>query len=596
MPHHSQLTRALTIGLAIIPACLILALILKWGVDTPYSDEWHYAAFFESFSEGTLTLSDLFAQQNEYRQFFPNLIIVGLGWLTKWDLRGELLVSFALACLVSFNIYRLGKLTVGGSPAQRWGSYFLANLLIFSPVQYENWLLGMQLIYFMPVACLTTCLSIAYSQLDARVKFLSCMCLATISTFSSANGILCWIIVLPLLTWPNSRRELLEKKWLTLAWVAGFVLNAALYFNDYQKPQTHPALTEVLIHPMKALGHFLTLLGKALELGDVIFLRNRSGTGHLIVAAATGLTLVALFIASALRIRRDGRLAYRAAGWLILGAYSIMTAFLVTVGRAGFGVEQALSSRYTTFTLYLPVALIHLLPLMLERHVAGDRFAGKRKMLLPVLASILILSHLLIYLFNVRQMSAFSTGLLQRKACSLFINVIREDCLTKKVYPNFEYLIRVVNKLDGLGYLRPGLVKGSRVQDIEAASADNPEHYGSSDSVTQTGEGVYTAVGWAVLPQRGGAADAILLTYDRADGNSVIFALTDTGEERNIVARILRRGSPPDYSSWQKSFSVSGLSTNPLIIRAWAFDARTGKAFKLTGTHIIRNPNAITGN
>jgi hypothetical protein len=193
-------------------------------------------------------------------------------------------------------------------------------------------------------------------------------------------------------------------------------------------------------------------------------------------------------------------------------------------------------------------------------------------------------------------MSAFSTGLLQRKACSLFINVIREDCLTKKVYPNFEYLIRAVNKLDGLGYLRPGLVNSSRVQDIEAASADNPEHYGSSDSVTQTGEGVYTAVGWAVLPQRGGAADAILLTYDRADGNSVIFALTDTGEERNIVARILRRGSPPDYSSWQKSFSVSGLSTNPLIIRAWAFDARTGKAFKLTGTHIIRNPNAITGN
>ncbi|MDQ3175044.1 MAG: hypothetical protein M3Q91_15285, partial [Acidobacteriota bacterium] len=277
LPPFSKLTCALAVSLAIIPAGLLLTLILKYGVDMPYWDEWQYVSFFEKFSQGTLTLSDLFAQQNEYRQFFPNLIFVGLGWLTQWNKRHELLVSFALACLVSFNIYRLGRLTIGGSPARRIMIYFLANLFIFSPVQNVNWLLGMQIIYFIPIACLTTCLVIAYSQLGARAKFLSCMCLATVSTFSSANGILCWL-VLPLLTWPNSRVELHNKRWLMMAWIVGFVFSAALYFNGYQKVLGHPSLSESLFHPLKALAYFLILLGKALEPGDVIFLREQFGT------------------------------------------------------------------------------------------------------------------------------------------------------------------------------------------------------------------------------------------------------------------------------------------------------------------------------
>lgn len=586
LPPFSKLTCALAVSLAIIPAGLLLTLILKYGVDIPYWDEWQYVSFFEKFSQGTLTLSDLFAQQNEYRQFFPNLIFVGLGWLTKWNKRYELLVSFALACLVSFNIYRLGRLTIGGSPTRRIMIYFLTNLLIFSPVQYVNWLLGMQIIYFMPIACLTTCLVIAYSQLGARAKFLSCMCLATVSTFSSANGILCWL-VLPLLTWPNSRGELPNKRWLMLAWIVGFVVSAALYFNGYQKTLGHPSLSESLIHPVKALGYFLILLGRALEPGDMIFLREQFGTGHKIIAATTGLTVAALFIVSALCIRRDMRLAHRAAGWLMLGTYSIMTAILVTVGRTGFGVEQAFTQRYTTFTLYLPIALVHLLPIILERHVAEGRLAGRKKMLLHVLAGSVVVSHLLIYPLNIRKMSAFSKRLSQSKACLLLINVIEEDCLTR-VFPSVEYLKLAANSLDGLSFLRPGLIKSSRVQDIAAAGAQNPEYYGSLDSVIQTGEDVYTASGWAVLPQRGDAADAILLTYDRADGDSVIFALADTGAERGVVARILRRSSPSDYAGWQKSFSVNDLPTNPVIITAWAFDARTGKAVQLDGTHVIQ--------
>jgi len=70
--------------IAMIPAGFTGLLIFKYWVNTPIGDEWHVVSLLEKFALGTLSFQDLFAQQNEYRQFFPNLIFVALGWLTKW--------------------------------------------------------------------------------------------------------------------------------------------------------------------------------------------------------------------------------------------------------------------------------------------------------------------------------------------------------------------------------------------------------------------------------------------------------------------------------------------------------------------------------
>jgi hypothetical protein len=588
LPPSSKFKVLLATFVSIVPACLLLTLILKYGVDVPHWDEWEYVRFFEKFSQGTLTLGDLFVQQNEYRQFFPNLIFVGLGWLTKWDKRYELLVSFALACLVSFNIYRLEKLTIGGSPARRITIYILANLLIFSPVQFQNWLLGMQIVYFMPIACVTTCLVIAYSQLSARVKFLLCMCLATVSTFSSANGLLCWIVVLPALNRPSARVAGVNRRWLTLVWIAGFLASAMLYFHGFQASSGHPVLADFLGHPLRVFAYFFVLLGKAVEPGGVISLWGYFRLAREIVVGATGLILAGLFMVSTLFVRRDLKLKSPAAVWVMLGTYSIATAILVTIGRAGFGVEQALSSRYSTFTLYLPVALVHLIPIVLDRKFEEGRLVEQKRNLLPVLAGCVAALLSLLYLYNIRQMSAFSQRLVQGKACLLLIKVVDADCLTDKVYPNTEYLKLAANELDRLGFLRPALIKSSRVQDIAIAGGQNAGSYGSLDSVVQTGADVYAASGWAVWRPRGKPADAILLTYDKAEGDSVIFALTDTGEERDVIARIFRRSPPSAYAAWHKSFSLKELPANP-VINAWAFDARTGRAVKLDGRQIIQN-------
>jgi hypothetical protein len=145
MQQTPRITHRLIFYLALLPASFIAALIVVYSVNVPYEDQWMIAHFFERATIGTLSFRDLFEQQSDYRQFFPNLIIVVLGQWTYWDVRYEMALSLLLACLVSFNVYCLGRLTISGSETKRLLLFCFANLLIFSPIQNVNWFYGEQL-------------------------------------------------------------------------------------------------------------------------------------------------------------------------------------------------------------------------------------------------------------------------------------------------------------------------------------------------------------------------------------------------------------------------------------------------------------------
>jgi hypothetical protein len=192
-PRLPRVTGPLVGGLAILPVGLPLLLIAWYSVDVPFWDQWWTARLFVRLAEGSLSVADLFEPHAEYRQFFPHLLFLGLGVATRWRVRYEMLVSVLLACLVSLNIYRISRTTIGRGETRLW-LLAAANLLIFSPVQYENWLFGIQVVYFAPIACLTACLSVAYSRASPATKFVVAAVLSVIATFSAANGVLCWVL------------------------------------------------------------------------------------------------------------------------------------------------------------------------------------------------------------------------------------------------------------------------------------------------------------------------------------------------------------------------------------------------------------------
>jgi hypothetical protein len=455
---QARRARAARRFIVILPAALLAASIYAYSVDVPYKDQWDIAHFFVEYERGTLSAADLFAQFNEYRQFFPNLLFVALGELTSWRVQFELAVSFLLACVVFANVALLGRRTVTVSDDVRLGATFVAAVLVFSPVQYENWLWGIQVVYFVPVACVTTGILVAYSDLGTVAKFALGASLCVISTFSSANGILAWLLLLPvflvLLRTTHSAWRRFAGAWAALA-----AVSTALYFYGYESPAGHPSLTEALTSPFHAAVYVVGFLGSPFGVrgGDVV-----AG----LTAGVAGALAAAGFLASCAyvwKFRSDRALAERTIGWIALGAYSLATGLAVAIGRVGFGVGQSLASRYATFSLYLSVALAFLALIVLEhlrlRHAAPPRNAWSTRVAIGT-AVALAASQIPVYAFGFRSMDDLSEQQLRGKACLRSINVAPDHvCLVENMYPDVTLLRRRANELDALGFLRPRLAR-----------------------------------------------------------------------------------------------------------------------------------------
>ena len=557
---------------AFASACGPAWLIWQYGVDVPFLDQWGVAHFFPKLAEGSLTLSDLFEQQNEYRQFFPNLIFVATGWLTRWDVRYEMLISFLLACLVAFNIQCLGAYTIA-APLRRGVLYLLASLFIFSAIQFENWVFGVQVVYFMPVACVTSQLLLAYNKkVEAPVLLIACACLAVVGIFSSPNGLLCWVILpLALLAVrPEMRRTVW--RWLPL-WVLGMALCVAAYAYGYRSPVLHPSTSIALQRPVDAALYFVSLLGGPFAVG-------RWPLVLAFISGAFALSAYLLLCVYLIKFKDDCKLIRRTAPWMALGAYSLGTAAMVTVGRLGFGVSQSLSTRYTTFTLYLFVALVYMLPCVLENAYGRGYFSVSRRMLLRRVGALatgaFVLAHLTIFALVLRHnANEWRRGLLRAKACLLFIeSAPDESCLARGLYPDVRLLRERVEALAQIGYLRPPLVRNGQLRDL-AASADCSDRYGSFELLSVGGD-QYRASGHAWLPERGDPADVVVLAYGPSDEEQTAFALAEPSVDRE--------GAHGDKAHWLKVFSVDPKLNGPqLKLTAWAFDAEGGHAYRLCG-------------
>ncbi|MDJ0515037.1 MAG: hypothetical protein QNJ74_01850 [Trichodesmium sp. MO_231.B1] len=569
--------------LIFLPVLFMGICLLKYSVNFPFSDQWPLAIMFEKIYAGNLSFSDLFSQFHESRKFFPRLIFIGLAYLTNWDVRYEMLVIFLLTCIVSLNVYWLSRLTVKGGFVTQLFLLAISNLLIFSPAQYENWLWGIQVVVYLPIACLTGCLVIAQKKISLINKLIICFFLCTVSTFSYANGMLTWVLVFPGLTILASGKwqEIFTKNiWIIIGGLLGLVTNAIVYFYDYQKPDKHPSFFSAISHPVDTFHYFLVFLGAPLAFEN------------LTVATIVGVLVFGLWMFLCWQffrfVKRDFLLLHRLIVWLIIGVYAIISGAVTAVGRVGFGVGQALAPRYTAFSLYLMVSLIYLLTIFFQ--IASQK--NTRKKLIRynslLLITVFLALHINTTINALDRMSDRRIILLQSKACLLMINVIHQDeCLVMK--RSSEALKKTANILDKLGFLQPGLVKSKNIQDI-AQKPKSDLVYGYFDTVNQIDNQTYIANGWAILPERGEVADGVILTYENSEGEAIIFKLINQRTPRPSVREYFNN-STYLYSGWQKSFSLAEIPQGTVKLKAWAFDTETGKAFLLKKNQIIQNIN-----
>jgi hypothetical protein len=570
---------ALVVGLVMLPVGFAALFITAYSVDVPYNDEWGTAQLFLYLAEGSLSFTHLVEQQNEFRQFFPHLLFLALGTITSWNLRYEMLVSLSLALLVSFNIYRISRVTITGTQKRLW-LLLGTNLLIFSPVQYESWLLGMQVVYFAPIACLTTCLSVAYSGVSPKAKLAIGVLLSIVSTFSSANGVLCWLLVLPvLLILCDWRRSFVRS--LIVGWIVLGLLSVSFYLYGYRTPEWHPSLTEALHHSSRALAYLTAFLGAPLA--------PWTGMPRLAAAILIGSLAFILFVGACAYLWvgfGDRSLRQRMIGFVMIGAYSIGTGLMVTLARLGFGIPQALSPRYSTFSLYLLVSLIYLAPIVLEHATANGYLVSRVRItrLASAAVTVLLLLHALTATQGMLHAHTFRAHLRFIKACLLFVNVLRCPASATLSQGN---VIALANGLNRLGYLRPSLIDGKSVEEI-AGSSQDARSAGAFENLHKTPDGRFIASGWALLPERREPAHVVLLTYRDGTRGSRIFAIASmAGIPEGLIPAL--RQPAHSRTRWAHTFAQTDMPTDdPTHVDAWAFDTELGKAFKLTGSHVVR--------
>jgi len=552
---------------------------LRYGVNFPYWDQWGTPGllFANKISANQPILwSDWLDQHNESRKLFPKLIFVGLASLTDWNIKVELMINCLLNTVSLIGLYWIGTKTIKDKNKLKI-CLILSSLLLFSLVQYENYLWGIQICVFLSIAAFVVCLGAFQENLSLPVKVILGGILCTISTFSFANGMLTWVIVIPALM-IGDRFSFVEvkKRWSWLVvWLGLMAINLWIYFHDYVKPGHHPAFSVALEKPFTAINYFLMFLGGVL------------GNFQKGQATIVGAVILSLWVFCLIKIGyqalRDKKILLQTKGWILLGGYSIASGLITSLGRVGFGVHQALAPRYTSFSVWLYISLIFLIAIVLQEFRFNQLYSRIFKGMICGLIGLGLILHISTSQAALKTIQFQRFSKLQGRACAVLSPVIEDaDCLKAWVFPNVERLKPILVSVNDLGYLHPPLLESPEIEKIADVNP-SPEPLGYFDRLSPISETLYQINAWAKLPERDEPADAILLTYQGQQTPPQIFHRVQRATMREDVTAFLSDRPSFWLWGWEGEFERSKLPPGEWTIKAWAFDAIEAKAFELSG-------------
>jgi hypothetical protein len=317
----------------------ILYCIWKYSSPVPFWDQWELVPLLEKMHNGTLSIRDLWAQHNEHRILFPHSVMLALAAVSGWSIYCELLTSFALVVGTMLFLRSLLKRTFGGSVPIWVGILF--SVVVFSPVQWENWTWGWQIQIFMNALAVVVAVW-AMDRWPGQLKgVLAAIAATVVASYSFSNGLFAWVAVGLFLLLRKPR------KWGHVGlWALAAAVTIGLFLWGYVKPAHHPALSIFLHHPWLFTQYILLYVGAPIW----------SATPFMDVVGA--LLVIVLVTTATMAVRSRGIKLQELLPWLTLAAYVLISAAVTGIGRLGFGAGQATSSRYTTFAMLLVLAVI----------------------------------------------------------------------------------------------------------------------------------------------------------------------------------------------------------------------------------------------
>ena len=338
--YYSLLSRRWLVVLFILSPAILEAIYIKvFGVNVLFWDQCKFVPYIEKLYTNNLSFYDLFQQDNNDRPFFPRIIMLSLAYISNYNNIYEMYFSWILAMSILLLVFLMYKNRLSIS-TKMMINFLPISFIIFNLRQFENILWGLQLEYY---SCVLGFLISIY-MLEKSDKFGFNFFLAAFgsvfASYTHSNGLAVWPTGLIFILILNK-----GKKMATI-WSLSGLLTTGLYFYHWVKPPGHPSILFIIEQPVNGLIYFLGNIGSplAFKMAEAI------GIGIILII----LLLVELFILINYGAVKEN------AKWLSLILFSMITSFALTVFRAGFGIEQAGSSRYVTFTLLAIVGIYFL--------------------------------------------------------------------------------------------------------------------------------------------------------------------------------------------------------------------------------------------
>jgi hypothetical protein len=356
---------------ALVPLFHLLALTAANYYDVPYYDTWSLYYHIAQFINGDMSWGRfLFSQQVDSRPTVPRLLLLLAHCLTR-DLGIVVVLNFSAAIAsAAMTLMLLRKTNPGISWPTLWAAGAFFNLSFFSIAQWVNWNWHNAIMSFLPNVFFALGWLINTSSFPpVRRGLLVSLCCA-LSSFSFASGLFQWFVLIPL-TVGLGRRE--KVRVLSLHFVAALIC-FAFYFTRF-KPGKAMDMADGLSHLGRSVRYVFMWLGSSL-----------SG-GSLAVAEIWGAALLLTFLVLAFqcfRIWRTEGLQASWLPWLSMGCYPLISGSIAALGRSHIGLEQALRSRYCTYSLWLIIGIIGLTVTLLRQnwqrkgapsHIAGGLLA-----------------------------------------------------------------------------------------------------------------------------------------------------------------------------------------------------------------------------
>ena len=559
----------------LLPIALLLWFVTHFSVNVPWMDDWALASLFEKVAMGKATFADFFAQHNEHRILFPKLIFVILAFASKWDVRLEIFFSIFLAIVIFISLYKIAS----NPPNQNIVLLHIVNvttcILTFSLVQHENWLWGFQISWFLINACVTLAIFIitipqkCNPNLRLPISALCCF----IASFSSAHGLLSWLAIIPSVA--SLEGKVRQRIIRVVLWIILFTLCFAIYSIGYKKPGYHPDTFFFLKEPLKAGIYLLTIIGSSI------------GKPSAIIGSIILLIFLVFNIYSLQNYKSE--FTCNAAPWLSLGWFATLFALITTVGRAGFGVEQATASRYTTVLILLVIATLQMWKLFIcqtEGSINKNISLISGSSFLAGVFAVFFVGNSLTAIAQAEQIS------LQKKMGNTCLDVssfidksisnLTDNCL-KNLFPNPYSLKAFTKSVEKAGFR-------NFPQDL-AFINESSKPYGYID-IPPTTNSILTIsrsvslqmAGWGIIPNQSKQPNIVWLSY--GDKQS-LFANALIQLDRPDVAKALN-SSLYTKVGWIANIPLTNLPLGETVIKAWVYDSDNKQFVKLNGEPKIK--------